>query len=69
MNVRIYGKNSCPYTTAAREDFVRRGYDVEYVDVVRDPARLADMLKLTPGQRRVPVIDQEGRITVGFGGT
>ena len=69
MKVRIYGKSSCPYTTAACEDFARQGYAVEYVDVVRDPARLADMLKLTPGQRRVPVIEQAGRITVGFGGT
>lgn len=69
MNVRIYGKNSCPYTTAAREDFARRGFDVEYIDVVRDQAQLAEMLKLTAGQRRVPVIVEKGKITVGFGGT
>ena len=69
MNVRVYGKDSCPYTTAARQDFARRGFDVEYIDVARDKAQLAEMLKLTPGQRRVPVMVEQGRVTVGFGGT
>jgi hypothetical protein len=36
---------------------------------LEDGKRLSEMLKLTPGQRRVPVIDEAGKITVGFGGT
>jgi len=42
---------------------------VEYLDVLKDGKRLQEMLKLTPGQRRVPVIDEGGKITIGFGGT
>jgi len=37
--------------------------------VKKDNARLEEMLKLTPGERRVPVIDEAGKITIGFGGT
>lgn len=35
----------------------------------KDGAALSRMLALTPGQRRVPVIVEEGRVTVGYGGT
>jgi hypothetical protein len=37
--------------------------------VKQDSRRLEEMLKLIPGDRRVPVIDEGGRITIGFGGT
>jgi len=38
--------------------------------VKKDPASMARMLELTLGQRVVPVIvDDAGRVTVGFGGT
>jgi hypothetical protein len=44
--------------------------DVVYVDVRKDPARLDEMLRLSGGQRRVPVlVDAAGKVTVGFGGT
>ena len=69
MKVRIYGKQGCPYTASAREDFGSRGYDVEYVDVVQDPTRLPEMLTLSQGERKVPVIDERGKVTIGFGGT
>jgi glutaredoxin 3 len=39
------------------------------VNVKRDPAGLERMLVLSEGQRRVPVIVDEGRVTIGFGGT
>lgn len=66
--VVIYGKDSCPYTLAAREDFEKRG-PVTYVNVRRDAAGLARMLELSGGQRRVPVIVDGGRVTIGYGGT
>jgi glutaredoxin 3 len=67
--VIIYGKDSCPYTVAAREDFERRQVPVRYVNVKKNPAELEKMLGLTRGRREVPVIVEDGRITVGFGGT
>jgi len=69
QTVTIYGKDGCPYTGAARNDYARRGYTVEYFDVKKDSARLAELLKYSGGQRKVPVIVEDGRVTVGFGGT
>ena len=67
--VVIYGKDSCPYTHAARDDYRDRGVAVRYVNVKKDPAGLEAMLKATNGRRQVPVIVDDGRITIGFGGT
>ena len=68
--VRIYGKDSCPYTQAAREDYARRGVPFEYLDVKKHPAELERMLVHSNGRRAVPVIvDEAGGVLVGFGGT
>jgi glutaredoxin 3 len=37
--------------------------------VKRSPADLERMLKFSKGQRRVPVIVEDGKVTIGFGGT
>jgi len=37
--------------------------------VKKDKAGLAEMLKLTKGQRDVPVIVEDGKVTIGYGGT
>jgi glutaredoxin 3 len=42
---------------------------VDYRDVKKSAADLQEMLGLVHGQRQVPVIVEEGRVTVGFGGT
>ena len=67
--VVIYGKDSCPYTAAAVEDYQARDVPVRYVNVKKDRAALDHMLTLTGGRRQVPVIVEDGRVTVGFGGT
>ena len=42
----------------------------EYVNVKKDAAGLRQMLDLTLGRRQVPVIvEDDGRVIVGFGGT
>jgi glutaredoxin 3 len=50
-------------------DFGKRGYEVVYQDVKKDPAAMARFLALSGGERRVPLIMEAGRTTVGFGGT
>ena len=40
-----------------------------YFDVKADPALLPRMLEHTGGQRRVPVIVEGSRVTIGYGGT
>lgn len=42
---------------------------MEYVDVKKDPAGLARMLEFSGGRRVVPVIVEDGQVTIGFGGT
>ena len=68
MPVVIYGKDSCPYTADAREHYGSRG-EVHYINIKKDAAALHRMLELTGGQRRVPVIVEDGTVTIGFGGT
>jgi glutaredoxin len=67
--VVIYGKDSCPYTAAAVEDYQARQVPVRYVNVKKDRAELDRMLALTGGRRQVPVIVEAGQVTIGFGGT
>lgn len=65
----IFGKDNCPYTIAAREDFEHRKIAFEYVNVKKSAADLDRMLTYSKGQRRVPVIVEGDKVTIGFGGT
>jgi glutaredoxin 3 len=42
---------------------------VEYFDVKEDGEAMKRFLELSGGGRRVPLIVEDGRVTVGFGGT
>lgn len=42
---------------------------MEYRNVEKSGSQLAEMLVHTGGARKVPVIVEDGRATVGFGGT
>jgi glutaredoxin len=64
----IFGKDTCPYTIAAVDEYRRRG-EVQYVNVKKNPADLERMLVYSKGERRVPVIVEGGKVTIGFGGT
>ena len=66
--VLIYGKNTWPYTSAAREAYKQEGKTVEYHDVLSDANKLNIMLKHTDGARKVPVIIDGEDVTIGFGG-
>ena len=65
----IYGKDTCPYTKKALEVYAKRGFKVEYIDVIEHEASLDEMLIHTEGKRVVPVIVEGDSVTVGFGGT
>lgn len=66
--VLIFGKDSCPYTEAAREDYARRKVPFEYINVKKSRAGLDRMLEYSGGQRQVPVIVENGQVTIGFAG-
>ncbi|MBI4848306.1 MAG: glutaredoxin [Nitrospirae bacterium] len=63
--VIIYGKAGCPFTEKARSAY---GWGAQYYDVKADKAKLEEMLKHTGGQRKVPVIVEDGKVTIGYGG-
>ncbi len=52
----------------AREAKINEGYAVTYRDVLEDSQTMEDMVKLTLGERRVPVLVEGGQVTIGFGG-
>ena len=45
------------------------GDDAQYVDVKAESDRLEEMLEYSGGVRKVPVIVQGEKVTVGYGGT
>ena len=67
--VQIFGKDTCPYTQAARDHYAGRGVAFEYHNVKKDSASLARMLAHSHGRREVPVIVEGEKVTIGFGGT
>jgi glutaredoxin 3 len=67
--VVIFGKDTCPYTQDAREHYKKSGVAVDYVNVKKDAAGLQRMLEFSGGRRNVPVIVEDGKVTIGFGGT
>lgn len=42
---------------------------MDYRNVRESPSALPEMLKLTGGEREVPVIVEGGKVTIGYGGT
>ena len=66
--VLIFGKNTWPFTTAAREAYIKNGKDVEYIDVLSDAGKLDTMLKYSDGRRKVPIIVDKGEVIIGFNG-
>ena len=66
--ILIFGKDSCPYTQAARDHYVAEGTAFEYINVKKRPDGLAQMLGYSNGRREVPVIVDGGKVTVGFAG-
>jgi glutaredoxin len=47
----------------------KEGYTIDYRDVVQNAENLEEMLKLTQGVRKVPVLVQAGQVTIGYGGS
>ena len=66
VKVIIYGKAGWPYTEKARSAY---GESTKYFDVESDSKKLEEMLKYSGGVRKVPVIIEGGKATIGYGGT
>jgi glutaredoxin 3 len=67
--VLIFGKDTCPYTQAALDHYRSEHKPFEYFNVKKNPSELERMLGYSRGRRSVPVIVEDGKVTIGFGGT
>ncbi len=66
--VTIYVKTGCPYCAAKREELARRDVRIVEVNVTDHPEAIPELLKLTRGERRVPVVVEGARISVARDG-
>lgn len=68
QSVTIYGKDKCPFTRAAVDALTSQGHEVVYVDVLSSPKLLDEMLAISGGGRKIPVIVAGGEVTIGWQG-
>lgn len=67
--LELYGASSCPYTAELRESLSWKGEEFVEYDVEADPEALRRLVRMTGGQRMVPVLVDAGRvIEVGWQG-
>jgi len=67
-DVVIYTKEGCPYCATAKKQYTERGIAFKEIDIHAVKGAKEEVLKLTAGKRIVPVIVENGNVTVGFGG-
>jgi len=46
----------------------KQSREIEYIDVISDPENMKKMLEYSGGSRKVPVIVDQGKISIGFNG-
>jgi glutaredoxin 3 len=69
LKYELYGTARCPYTAEMRDWLELRNLDFVEYDVESDPAAMARMKALGGGQRSVPVLVEDGRVTqIGWQG-
>ena len=66
--VTIYTKVGCPYCAAAKQHFSDQNIAFQEVDVHSTPGAIDKVKNLSGGKNIVPIIVENGRVTVGFGG-
>ena len=67
-DVIMYTKPGCPYCAAAKEYYTGRGIKFDEINVIDIPAAQKKLLELSGGQRIVPVIVDQGKVTIGWDG-
>jgi glutaredoxin len=64
----VFGKDDCPYTTKARQDYKKQCKPFIYVNVDNNPQGLEKMLEYSNGDYVVPVIVNvdEDNVEIGY---
>jgi glutaredoxin 3 len=50
-------------------DYGKQGVEVVYFNVQKDAEAMRRFVELSGGDRRVPLIERNGKVTVGFNGS
>ncbi|PKM80921.1 MAG: NrdH-redoxin [Firmicutes bacterium HGW-Firmicutes-14] len=67
MSVTIYTKTGCPYCKAAMESFEKQKVEYTEINLSDHPGKVEELVKVA-GIRKVPVIVDGEKVTVGFNG-
>ncbi|UCC43098.1 MAG: glutaredoxin family protein [Candidatus Zixiibacteriota bacterium] len=67
-DVTIYTKEGCPYCADAKKHYTEKGIAFTEIDVHKTPGAIAKAKELSKGKSMVPIIVDDGKVTVGFGG-
>ena len=62
--ITLYTKTGCPYCAAKRKQFTDKGISFVEINVTERPEVIAALVKLTRGERVVPVIVDGDRVSV-----
>jgi len=65
MAVTVYSTPTCTYCNLAKDYFRKNGIQFTDYNVAQDMAKADEMVKKS-GQMGVPVIDENGKIIIGF---
>ncbi len=60
----LYTKTGCPYCDAKRRELTESKTEFTEINVTEKPEVIPELLKLTKGQRKVPVLVQGSRVTI-----
>ena len=66
--VLLYTRTGCSHCEEMRAELAARGASVREVNVSERPQAIAELMKLTGGRRIVPVVVENGRVTVAPAG-
>jgi glutaredoxin len=66
MSIRLFIKPRCGWCHQAQNWLDGRGIQYTTLDVIADPAAMAEMVRLS-GQTFAPVIEVDGRVLADFG--
>ena len=64
----VYTRPDCSYSDALKEEMDSEGVQYLEINLLRQPDKVAEVLKLTGGERITPVMVQGDAVTVGFRG-
>ncbi|MGH7897696.1 MAG: UXX-star (seleno)protein family 3 [Candidatus Binatia bacterium] len=62
--ITLYTKTGCPYCAAKRKDLNEKKLPFVEINLTEHPERIPEVLKLTGGERLVPVIVEGKNVSI-----